>query len=154
LPSLHDWLVAHHSNAPDQSYVDYFGAASLDDYDIRATRLGRYHTEPLPALTGGTYCISATALQGTFLPIVGHWTAAREAEYQILAREFSHGVPASPKGAVQQIVTHYADLREARLRSFLRHRQPDEEIAYSILVYRLTDEDIQRALLGPPAELE
>jgi len=154
LPALRDWLDAHHSNEPTRSYVCYFGAASLDDYGIRSTRLGRYRTEPLPPLTGGTYCVSATALQGTFLPIVGHWTPAREAEYQALAQAFAKGLPASANGAVQQLVTHYSDLREARLWSFLRHRQPDEEIAYSILVYRLTDEDIQHALNGAPAESE
>jgi hypothetical protein len=44
-------------------------------------------------------------------------------------------------------------LRFARLTSYLRGREPDDEIGYSILVYRLTDADLAEALDGPPREL-
>ena len=38
-------------------------------------------------------------------------------------------------------------------RRSLRRREPDDEINFSVLVYRLSAADLERALLGPPAEL-
>ena len=38
--------------------------------------------------------------------------------------------------------------------SFLRQREPDAEINYSILIYRLSTDDVSRAIDGPPVELE
>jgi len=154
LPALRDWLEQHQRNQPDGAYVAYFGADSLSDYGIRATRLGRDRTMRLPPLTGGVYCVSATSLACTFLPVVGKWNRAREAEYQALSRDFAAGLPAPGNAEVEQRVTRFAELREARLWAFLRHRKPDEEIAYSILVFWLTDKDVEGALNGPPAELD
>ena len=37
--------------------------------------------------------------------------------------------------------------------AFLRQREPDDNVGYSILIYRLTAEDVQRAVFGPPVEL-
>jgi hypothetical protein len=48
----------------------------------------------------------------------------------------------------------YQQARLARLTSFLRQREPDAEINYSILIYRLGAEDLNRALEGPPVELK
>jgi hypothetical protein len=41
-----------------------------------------------------------------------------------------------------------------RLCVYLRHREPDDHVGYSILIYRLSDQEIQSALFGPPKELE
>ena len=41
-----------------------------------------------------------------------------------------------------------------RLCAFLRQRKADDNIGYSILIYRLTSDDLQKALFGPPAELD
>ncbi len=38
--------------------------------------------------------------------------------------------------------------------AFLRQREPDDNVGYSILIYRLTAEDIQKALFGLPVELD
>jgi hypothetical protein len=42
----------------------------------------------------------------------------------------------------------YEHLRAARLCAYLRHRAPDDEVGYSILIYRLSDDEVQRALRG------
>jgi len=47
----------------------------------------------------------------------------------------------------------FEQLRLARLCAYLRHREPDDQVGYSILIYRLSDRQVQQALLGPPAEL-
>jgi tetratricopeptide (TPR) repeat protein len=45
-------------------------------------------------------------------------------------------------------------LQAGRLKAFLRHRPPDAVIGGSILVFRLDAAEIERALHGPPAELD
>jgi hypothetical protein len=47
----------------------------------------------------------------------------------------------------------YEQARFARLCSYLRRREPNAEVNYSILIYRLSRTDLQRALEGPPVEL-
>ena len=47
----------------------------------------------------------------------------------------------------------YELLRFSRLTSYLRHREPDDQVGYSILIYRLTDAEITSALEGPPLEM-
>jgi hypothetical protein len=42
----------------------------------------------------------------------------------------------------------YGDLRLARLCAFLRHRTPDDEVGYSILIYRLSNEQVQQPSVG------
>ena len=41
----------------------------------------------------------------------------------------------------------------ARLCAYLRHHSPVAQIGYSIFVFDLSDEEINHALYGPPAEL-
>ena len=41
-----------------------------------------------------------------------------------------------------------------RLLAYLRHRQPDDHVGYSILIFRLTAEEIDHALNDTPAELD
>ena len=43
--------------------------------------------------------------------------------------------------------------RIARLCAYLRHRDPDDNVGHSILIYRLNAEEIRRAQYGPPVEL-
>ena len=53
----------------------------------------------------------------------------------------------------RRLVSDFDELRFGRLSAFLRHRTPDESIGYSILIFRLSDQDIASALTGPPVEL-
>ena len=43
--------------------------------------------------------------------------------------------------------------RLGRLVAYLRERDWDEQINFSIMVYRLDDAQLQEALYGPPPEL-
>ena len=49
-----------------------------------------------------------------------------------------------------RIFHNFERYRFARLAAYLRRREPDDSIGYSILVYQLTDADVARALDGPP----
>jgi len=55
--------------------------------------------------------------------------------------------------AWRRLENDFDQLRLARLCAFLRRREPDDQVGYSILIYRLSDADVQQALNGPPAEL-
>jgi hypothetical protein len=52
-----------------------------------------------------------------------------------------------------ELLERFEEYRFGRLSAYLRQREPDDEINYSILVYRLTEAEITRALEGPPPEL-
>lgn len=121
---------------------------------------------PALRLTGGTYCISATMLQ----PVMnwrgawGPWNARYEAAYQAvskLVRPLLNDDPEVRRAALPQLqaarwltaLNDFDELRFMRLAAFLRQREPDDTVNYSILVYRLTDADLVRALHGPPPEL-
>jgi len=51
-------------------------------------------------------------------------------------------------------VNGYVWLRLGRLCAFLRQRPPEHQVGHSILVWRLGEADLRRALEGPPVELE
>lgn len=73
----------------------------------------------------------------------GAWVA----EYQAAGR---------PSGDFQERLAEFKrNLRQwpalqfARLCAYLRNREPDDFVGYSILIYRLTDKQVEDALLGP-----
>jgi hypothetical protein len=113
-------------------------------------------------LAGGTYFISATLVQPlTYSKAFGPWTARHEETYQRLRETVrplleddlrTRAAALGRHSAIEwlQAFDDFNEFRFARLTAFLRQREPDDTINYSILVYRLTDEDLARALDGPP----
>ncbi|HVU31790.1 MAG TPA: glycosyltransferase family 39 protein [Opitutaceae bacterium] len=118
-------------------------------------------------LGAGTYCISATLLQtleSSVSNCFGPWNARYEGAYQELAKVVAPLLDDSPAVRRAAVVTRspdawlalwrmYDEFRFGRLAAYLRHREPETTVNGSILVYRLTDADLKRALEGPPAEL-
>lgn len=103
-------------------------------------------------LTPGTYLISATMLQTP-------WDERAENTYQRLRGVVEPFVQSDLDTRRANIVRVGAErwqealqsweiARFARLTAFLRQREPDANIGYSILVYRLTAEDVTKALNG------
>lgn len=170
LPALRRWLVKEVRNGPphDNVYLSYFGVASPAYYRIPATLLPCYAgrpTAPVPEpLKPGVYCISATMLHNLYTVFRGPWSRHYEAGYQELVSKVSEFQNANPDERRQLVANSgepfwtrafylYEQARLARLTSFLRQREPDAQINYSILIYRLGPEDLNRALDGPPVEL-
>ena len=166
------WLDVHPADTKDEGrlYFSFFGGPPVEYYGIHAQQLTSYpdHWRPhVPApLAGGTYLISATMLQTVLVPYSGRWNQSYEQQYQqlrpvidaIRAKSQAAGESGQPANEISDqnsIVACWAfdTLRFSRLASFLRAREPDEEIGYSILVYRLSDADVARALAGAPIEL-
>lgn len=165
LPGLKRWLDTdrreHLGRAP--VYLSYFGTALPQYYGIDAQRLpgfpDRGTDDALRPLTAGVYCISATMLQGMYLIASGRWTAEYESYYQTLNREFdpAHFTVADrdqnrsedERLRVRRSQRALGHLRFARLAASLRKRAPDANAGYSILIYRVSEAELARALFGP-----
>ena len=145
------------------------------DYDVVGTMATADGTsavlvekEAALQLAGGTYLISATLLQplrNRFEGGLGYWNPTFEQGYQIVRRSVGpllSGSEASRAATLNErpipewvaLMSAYEHLRFARLTSYLRQRAPDANLHGSILVYRLTADDVARALDGPPPELK
>lgn len=164
LPGLQRWLATQSPKRP--VYLSYFGTGEPAYYHLAVRRLpfannfGRpRHYEKLEA---GTYCISATMLQHVYSSVRGaEWTLALESEYQrlraiepLLADYSQHPDHRStlerdqPAEVWQRAVARFDDLRFARLCHYLRIRPVDAQIGYSILIYRLTADEVAAATAG------
>ena len=124
------------------------------------------HDQAFERLNGGIYCVSATTLQSVYALEVGPWCTEYEQSYQsALAEMRRYRKTASDpsarvalianEGAVpwQKKIKEFERLRFERLCAYLRHHSPVAQIGYSIFVFDLSDDEIGRALYGPPAEL-
>jgi hypothetical protein len=165
LPGLKRWLDANRDGR--LVYVAYHGSGDWRHYGIRArglprslSRVGTGDCSYRP----GVYCISATRLQQLYLD-TKPWKAEYEAEYQQLRQEME-AFEQSPneKTARQALLAQmdrgfrkrfkrFQELRFGRLCTYLRGREPDDQVGYSILIYYLSAEDLERALNGPVGEL-
>jgi hypothetical protein len=170
LPELKRWLVQNNPGDRDQLYLGYFGVGDPDYDKIK------YHWlfgEPGIALHDfsfmqpGIYAISATALQTVGTLTYGPWNPVYESAYwtytsqvrELLRTKSKFGAngkwnlsqqPASEIG----MILNYEQLAFGRLCAWLRHhRPPDAEVGYSILIWRLSADDLRAALGGPPSEL-
>jgi hypothetical protein len=102
-------------------------------------------------------------LQGVFLEeFRGSWTASSETNYQWLRERMAEAEPGRDSPAFRQkllqmrsredwekIFRSYEEGRFARLCAALRQQEPDDQVGYSILIYRLSDQEVDRALTGP-----
>jgi hypothetical protein len=141
-------------NPPGETpvYLSYFGTSSPDHHGIQAWRLpgffdlGRRRT--LVPLRGGVYCISASMLQLYGAPENAPWTASEESIYRrFLSRLEDTARPATrPIPYADAAMEQFDRLRLAKLVHYLRGRAPDAAVAGSILVYRLTDSEVEEAL--------
>ena len=166
LPGLARWLRENNRGPAAQPvFLSYFGSGDPDYYGIGAARLpfvnGFKFTHRWYEPSAGIYCVSATMLQQVYSPLSGSWTVEFEREYQLerlkepLFREYWLN-PATREevratgaaGAFEQTWQHYDLLRFARLCHYLRARKPDSVIGYSILIYRLSDDEVAAVLQG------
>jgi hypothetical protein len=201
LIGLARWLERN-AKPGEQVYLSYFGPSPPHRYGIRAELLpGLPH--PLTegprqsALRPGLYCLSASMLQGLFLPHPGRWCRTYEKNYRFVRgflkrysatasddkkrREFVAGVLGEAREWLksnpqtwnaestiecieklpqdywneysEMIETASANLRLARLFAALRQREPDAHVGHSILIYRVPQSDLDRALNEEPPEL-
>ncbi|TMA81312.1 MAG: glycosyltransferase family 39 protein [Deltaproteobacteria bacterium] len=164
LPGLARWLDR---NVPSGTpvYLSYFGTGNPDYYHIKARRLpgffDHWRQREWYPLTGGVYAVGATMLQSVYSLVPGPWAMPYEQHYQEALAGLRAIASTSDEAERQQLTSDFLrdefllfeQLRFARLCAFLRRREPDDNVGYSILIYRLSDQDVREALYGPPAEL-
>ena len=170
LPALKRWLDAHPAIVDGKPlYLAYFGTADPCAYGINATLLAQNSSaneRNFAHLTCGAYCISATTLQSVYAKEIGPWCADYERRYRSAVAEMQRyrTTPSDPSARVAQIahddaiswpkkIKEFERLRLERLCAYLRHRRPTAQVGYSIFVFDLNEDEINRALYGPPAEL-
>jgi 4-amino-4-deoxy-L-arabinose transferase-like glycosyltransferase len=172
LPALKQWLARHNldGNPGAPVYFAYFGNGSPLYHHIPGKQLPGYpdveRDTSIGPLTGGVYCISATVLQQVLSEAPGRWTEQYEQAYQQRLRDFARVVMVKDDPVALRTLMAmggekdwnarlraFDTLRMGRLCAFLRQREPDDEVHYSILIYRLTDEEARKAVYGPPPEL-
>lgn len=173
LPGLRDWLDAQRlaGSSPSPVYLSYFGSGSPAYYGIDATLLPQGRDPwPIAPLRGGVYCISATNLQGVYLRDAPGpaWTPLYEQRYQQAAARigqlqatrddpsaFRRLVAREGEAYWARLARSYGNLRAGRLFAHLRQREPDASVGHSILIYRLDDAEVERAIdpAQPPPEL-
>lgn len=169
LPGLKRWLEESQPAAIRKKpiYLAYFGMGSPEYYDLDVTMLANDPAFGRPGfvpLLAGTYSISATMLQGVYIAPYGPWDAEAENNYQILrdaVDAFAAKYQADPEALQQwlndpdsteeraewnRIISSFDELRFGRLCAYLRTREPDDSIGYSILIYYLSEQDVEKAL--------
>ncbi|HET7216750.1 MAG TPA: hypothetical protein VFJ02_01820 [Vicinamibacterales bacterium] len=164
LPALKRWLDTERLQQPGAAvYLSYFGTARPEYYGIQATPLAgfidRRPPQPPVALGGGVYCVSATVLDVISRMFYG---PEHESNYQAALKNLTILAAASGNEESmaalrrqtgdaywQQLFVQYDQLRTGRLAAFLRRREPDAMVGYSILIYRLSDADVVQAVTGP-----
>ena len=170
LPALKSWIDSHSAILDRKPlYLAYFGSADPRWYDIDAKRLPEDHSigdQRFVQLGAGVYCISATTLQSVYAREIGPWSRIYEQQYQAALAEVERyrATASNPSarvalvandGAVSWVkkIRTYERLRFERLCAYLRHRSPDAQVGYSIFVFVLNDDELNRALYHAPAEL-
>ncbi|MEE2665230.1 MAG: phospholipid carrier-dependent glycosyltransferase [Myxococcota bacterium] len=148
-------------------YLSYFGSADpmFHDLDVRllpgffdwATIQHREARADLDwTLEPGLYAISATMLQQPWARVPREWTPAQHADYARLGARFqplerAQDPAAALRAALGDRATRkawldYRALRLSRLCQVLREREPDWQIGHSILVYRVTEDELGRVV--------
>ncbi|OGV51907.1 MAG: hypothetical protein A2X49_01930 [Lentisphaerae bacterium GWF2_52_8] len=171
LRNLEQWLVENKllTQKDTHVYVSYFGSAPLANYGLEsAFHLPSYFRQDKPELfnlRGGVYCISATMLQMVYCARAAHWDAEIERKLQYMGiamrdfvssaggpEEFAKKLESDPKSGEAKACREWELMRFGKLCSMLRTREPDAMIGYSILIYRLSDDDVSKALQPWPEE--
>ena len=171
LPGLKSWLDKNNPGDRDAFYLSYFGTDNPDYYGIKSTRLPSFpawQVEGVYSLDPGIYAISATLFESFDLKTMGPWNTVYEAAYQeclsnLKIYDQSRDKPDTraallnkfPDAFWQRQYRTFKILRFGRVCAWLRHhRQPDDNVGHSILIWRLKQTEINDALYGKPAELE
>jgi hypothetical protein len=171
LPGLKRWLATHNADGRAPVFFAYFGIGDPDYYNITSNRLPGFpdwRKHEVFALTPGYYAISATMFQNLYTIPFGPWNRVYEEKYQTALRNL--GLTESTAGEIGTLVDslqRYPEpfwqdqygklekLRFNRLCGWLRatHRAPDDNVGYSILIWKLDAQDLHDALWEPPLEL-
>ncbi|HKB89056.1 MAG TPA: glycosyltransferase family 39 protein [Opitutaceae bacterium] len=170
LPGLKHWLDQHNPNNREPVFFSYFGTGSPDFYGIKSSRLPgffEWREKQMYPLTPGYYAISATLLESVYTQTFGPWNRVYEEAYQrafknLRALDETASKPSEraalfkryPESFWQNEYAAFEALRFGRICTWLRNkREPDDNVGYSIFIWKLDTPALQDAIFGPPAEM-
>jgi hypothetical protein len=173
LSGLARWLKNNPQTPPDKPvYLSYFGIANpqkeglVDVINLKQLSFNKDFKALIDYLHPGRYCISATELQRIYNPMRGPWTSEKEISYQrllplahiffdrkIIPAPFEKIWDALGQEKIAVMMTDFGKLRFGRLLAYLRQRKPDAMIGFSILIFDLSQKEIDAALYGPAETL-
>lgn len=153
---------------PDELvWLAWFGSVDPRRFGVKAQQLPSFSRwaprgDPQP-LRPGLYAISATQLQGVYLPEPGPWGPTKEQDYQNAHAQWvrwllSNGEPVmradllaeQDEAEWRRELERYDRLRFQKLCGWLRAEgEPVGRAGYSVLIYRLSDQDLRSALAFP-----
>lgn len=160
LPDLEKWLEAKKKRGDTSTtYLSYFGADSPRARKLEVVRFGDETNDSgarsFPAqLRAGTYVISATNFVQTYALSRGPWTQQKDTLYIEILRRLQSVQAGKPQTEEDQqsVINDCKDLellQSSRLFLYLQNRPPEEVIGGSLLVFRLTDNELSEALFKP-----
>jgi hypothetical protein len=169
LPGLKQWLEKNNAGATQPVFLSYFGTGSPEYYHLEAHWLPFVNGFKIPhryvRLEAGVYCIGATTLSQVYSPVRGLWTLELEKEYQELrtleplfeayVRDPVRRAELEQQAPREQWQNGWARhdlLRFARLCHYLRIRGPDADVGHSILIFRLSSDEVAAATAGSLAD--
>ena len=156
LPGLKKWLEENISAGDTKVYLAYSGTGSPDYYGIRSTRLPdcfSSHSVQAVSFQAGVYCISATNLHGVpKTPL--YEKERRDVTAEVMRWNATANKPEMRQALIKEKSLDYwnACIQELKvfqyfqLCDYFQQREPDDEVGYSILIYRVTNQEVQNAL--------
>jgi 4-amino-4-deoxy-L-arabinose transferase-like glycosyltransferase len=171
LPGLKTWLDRNNPGGREPVYLAYFGTDNPEYQGISSNRLPGYpdwRVRNVFPYGPGIYAISATLFESDYTATFGPWSTGYEQDFQKYLKDVQIYEPAlrDPAYHEQLLKLHpqaewdaafgwFDVFRFGRLCAWLRHhRPPDATIGYSLLIWRLSGEDLQAAMLGPAPEID
>ncbi len=150
----------------DRPYEDvklaYFGSGRPEYYGLKASYFEfpfkfyfaeRERPGPLAEFTGGTFVVSATALQAVYQPHeLREWNEQLESEFTALQR---HLIEMKEKGGGSEqdwrvVAGRARRLAYMKLLARLRTHRPDEMIGCSVLIFRLSRDELAKLMTTWP----
>ena len=164
LPGVRRWIERRKetSGADEAVYLSYFGSGDPVAEGIvarmipRSTPVNPLARDTQPSLGPGVYLISSSTLVQYAGPAKGPWNDEYEARYQAFGARLQDAAPGKQPWEIlrEDEWDEYRALRLARLSAHLRRREPDDQINYSINVYIVDDELMERFASSNPAGAE
>ena len=158
LKGLKSWLGKNNPQC-ENVYFSFFGNTDVEYYGLKTKMLPSYrgqNSDEIFELKKGIYCISATLFQFLYVSEscygeTGFDVADADDNYFKNLSEKIKSFPSTEKRADLTVEQKrefriYEYLRFIKLCLFLHNREPDEIIGNSILIFRVSDEDIKNSL--------
>jgi len=152
-------------------YFSQFGSIPFRTIGLEAMDLPSYFPQPKRMIFnfhGGLYCISATMYQLVYYPELAGWSWETDNHYKNISEKLHGFLPLIDLQGLRKMLTDkkvsdafnayslYKDLAFGKIILYLHEtkRRPDAMPGYSILVFDLSEDEVQKALSSPSVPIK